>query len=145
MADDRRRPERDPALVRNAADPSQVKRAGRMTARRRDRELDALRFLLGTEQGRAFLVRLFRHVRVPGFLRVDSADFGSIWESSAAIHYNAGAQDVGLFFLRELEHASPDAVALLLKTARATDRNEDLENAASRTPAATETTDEGDQ
>lgn len=73
------------AEVKNAADPHQVKRAA---VREKDAEkLRAARLLavLKTPDGRAFVWDTLGDCKV----------YESIWHPSAAIHYNAGRQDVG--------------------------------------------------
>lgn len=101
------------ALVRNAADPEQV-RKGRETERhRRDRELRELRALLDTYEGRSVLWRFMAQCGV----------FKSIMEASARIYYNAGQQDVGHWLLAEIAEAEPNAYAVMMDEARKRDAN----------------------
>ena len=46
------------ALVKNAADKEQVKKAASKEKRQRDRDLDDVQFVLGTERGRRFIYRI---------------------------------------------------------------------------------------
>lgn len=73
------------ADVRNAADPQQVKRAGRKERDRDARKAWALRRVLEAPEGRLLVWELL----------ADAGVFRSIWHPSAAIHYNAGRQDFG--------------------------------------------------
>lgn len=80
------------SLVDNCADEDQVKAAGFKEKFGRDQEINDLRTLLSTVQGRRFFWRLL------GYCRVHQ----SIWEPSARIHYNSGMQDVGHFITGEI-------------------------------------------
>ena len=93
------------SLVKNAADPQQVRAATQKERFRRKDELDDVRFLLSTSQGRRFLWRLLDHCRV----------FASIYETSAVIHYNAGQQDIGHFLMAEIVAADQAGFLTLMK------------------------------
>lgn len=58
----------------------------------REKELDDVRAVLSTPGGRRFIARLLSHCSVSR----------SIWEPSAAIHRNAGIQEVGHYILSEV-------------------------------------------
>lgn len=138
-AHDRFRKEQgDPSLVRNASSERQVKRADRVLQRRQERERNDVLAVLGTPEGQRFIGWLMRFCRVPGYMQLASDDIGSIWEASARIHYNAGAQDVGLRILHRLQEAHPEAALQLMKAVRAADEHDAIENAAARTPSASE-------
>ena len=92
-------------LVKNAADPGQVKEAKQKELRGREREVNDVRSILNTREGRRFMWKMLGHCRV----------FESIWHGSAQIHYNAGMQDVGHFILAEITEASPEAYLLMMK------------------------------
>lgn len=124
---------RDPALVRNAADPQQVRRGARVANRRRERELNDLRAVLATAEGRRVVWRLLEHCHV----------FASIWDPSSRIHYQAGRQDVGHYLMAEIAAADDDALLVLMRDARARERSEAMENEAARTPRATEEDSDG--
>jgi len=96
-------PER--ALVKNAADEGQVREAEKRERFTRRDELDDLRMVLETKQGRRLLWRLMTHCRV----------FESIYHASALIHYNAGMQDVGHFLLAEITSASSGALMTMMQ------------------------------
>jgi len=92
-------------LVKNAADREQVREAKQKETSLRDRELNDLRSILNTREGRRYLWRMMGHCRT----------FASVWHASAQIHYNAGMQDVGHFMMAEITEASPEAFFLMMK------------------------------
>lgn len=92
----------------NAADEGQVSSAKGREKRLRERELNDMRHLLQTIQGRRFLWRFMGHCKV----------FESIWESSAKIHHNAGMQDVGHFVMAEICAANEDAFLQMMKESK---------------------------
>lgn len=91
--------------VKNAADPDQVNRAGSLDERRRERELNDLRFVLSTREGRRTIWRLMEQCKT----------YGSIFEASAKIYYNSGRQDVGHYLMAEIAEADEDALFLMMK------------------------------
>jgi hypothetical protein len=93
------------AYVKNAADPKQVKEGGRKERDRRKAELEDIRFLLETPQGKRFIWRLLGHCKT----------FESIWESSAKVHYNAGMQDLGHFLMGEVVAANDEALLEMMR------------------------------
>ena len=95
-------------LVKNCADPEQVKQAEKKVKNRRDTELEDIRFLLETRQGKRFFWRLLTHCKV----------FESIWEPSAKIHHNSGRQDVGHFIMAEVVEAREDALLEMMREAK---------------------------
>jgi hypothetical protein len=95
-------------MVKNASNPSQVKEAQNKYERERKVQIDDLRAVLSTPQGRRLLWRLMSECKV----------FGSIWDNSARIHYNAGRQDVGHFVLAEIVAASEDSYLEMIKENR---------------------------
>lgn len=95
-------------LVKNAADEEQLKEAKGKVKLNRDTELNDLRFVLSSIQGRRLLWKLLSRCRV----------FGSIWEASAKIHYNAGMQDLGHYIQAEIAEASQDRYFEMLTEAK---------------------------
>jgi len=85
-------------LVKNAASEKQVKEAAGKENRLRERELNEMRVILSTKEGRRFLWRLMGKCKT----------FNSIYESSAKIHYNSGQQDIGHYLLAEIDQADPE-------------------------------------
>jgi hypothetical protein len=89
----------DIALVRNAADPEQVKDAGVKEKQGRDRDLDDVFWVLQSRQGRRFYLRMLTFCGV----------FRSSWDPSAKIHFNEGQRNVGLMMLADLNESDPSA------------------------------------
>lgn len=83
------------ALVKNAADKTQVKDASRKERFSRDDQLSDIREVLASISGRRFVWRVLEKCQT----------FGSVWEPSAKIHYNSGQQDIGHFILAEITQA----------------------------------------
>lgn len=120
------------AEVKNAADPHQVRTAGRRIGRRELRFLTALRTVMGTPEG-----RLVFGDRGHGLL-ARAGVYRSIWEASAKIHYNAGRQDFGHELMAELLRADEGLYQLMETEARLLALRDDAETDAGHTPAATE-------
>ena len=72
--------------------------------RRRKRELDDVRSILGTDQGYRFVCRLLAYCKT----------FESIWSASAEIHRNAGRQDIGHYLFAEVVQASPETLGKMM-------------------------------
>lgn len=98
----------DDRVQRNAADEKQVQEAGNRAKRIRINELNDLRFILQTTQGRRFLWRLLSRCKA----------FHSVWEPSAKIHYNSGQQDVGHFLMAEIVEANEEAFLQMMKESK---------------------------
>lgn len=96
------------SMVANAADKDQVRKADEKIKLGRERELDDLRAVLSTHEGRRFVWRLLGHCKVNG----------SIWHPSAQIHYNAGMQDVGHFVMAEVVQAGEEFLLQMMKEAK---------------------------
>lgn len=97
-----------PPLVKNAADPKQVKEAKKSEKFKRRDELDDIRFLLQFKQFRRFIWRVLQFCNV----------FSSIWRPSAEIHHLSGKQDTGHFVMGEVTEASPDAFLMMMKESK---------------------------
>jgi hypothetical protein len=72
---------------------------------KRERELDDLRAVITTPEGRRVMWRLLSRC----------GTFASIWEPSAKIHYNSGQQDVGHYLMAEIVEAEPSALLEMMK------------------------------
>lgn len=92
-------------LVTNAADESQVEKAKKKEQFNRDHELNDIRSVLSTEEGKRFVWRLLSKCKT----------FGSVWESSAKIHYNSGQQDLGHFIMAEIIEADEQLLFSMMK------------------------------
>lgn len=91
--------------VKNAADKGQIKEAEKKAMLARDRELNDLRVVCSTIEGRRLLWRFMAKCKV----------FGSVWESSAKIHYNAGQQDFGHFIMGEIINADEEILFQMMR------------------------------
>ena len=103
------------ALVKNAGDEAQVSAAKKKERFTRNDEIDDIRAVLSTRNGRRFLWRVISHC----------GPFKSVWSNSAAIHYNSGKADVGNFLMAEISDADKEAFFLMMKE----NMNEGLKNA----------------
>lgn len=94
----------DRALVRNAADPRQVKDAKKREKLRRDGELADMRAVLELPEGRRMLWRLMGHCKT----------FESVFDELATtMAFKAGRQDVGHFVMVEILAADQTKFALM--------------------------------
>ena len=96
---------KEKSVVKNAADPKQIKKGKREERNIRDVELDDIKEVLRTPQGRRFMWRVMAKCKT----------FESIWESSAKIHYNSGQQDLGHFIMSEIIQADEDLLFTMMK------------------------------
>lgn len=92
------------AVVKNAADPKQVKNSKKMQKHLRNKELDDLRFLLSTPQGRRYL---WRHLDWCGLYRSPEDSRGDVTQR------NIGAQNVARKVLAEIVEADPRSWLLM--------------------------------
>jgi hypothetical protein len=91
-------------MNKNAADESQVRKAGERERRGRELEIADLAHLLKQPEGRRFLQRLIEVCGVSN----------SVWHASALIHYRSGAQDVGHHIIKLILEANPTVGAAML-------------------------------
>ena len=122
------------ALVKNAADPKQVRNAGRKEKQARERELADLIALLETEPGRRFVWRVLGYCKL----------FSDVWDASSRIHFNAGMQHVGHWLLGEVTAANEEAFFLMMRENQARQRAELAEAEATQTKRAEERARNGD-
>lgn len=113
-------------LVRNAADPKQVARAGRVEQERVERFQASLQVVLESPEGRLVIWELLRGCGV----------FDSIWDPSSRIHYLAGQHDFGLSLRRSCIEAHEDGYELMEREGRARQRQESAGAVAARSPRA---------
>jgi hypothetical protein len=107
-------------LVRNAADPQQVRHAARKQREQEERFQASLRRVLAAPEGRVVLWSLLERAGI----------FRSIWDPSAKIHYNAGRQDFGHEILALCLEADEELYQLMERDARAFAKRTDRETAA---------------
>jgi hypothetical protein len=95
-------------LVTNAADESQVKAAVQKLRRRRQQELNDVRAVLSTREGR----RMFwRYLDFCGVYRTS-------FQGQFQTFFNEGQRNVGLVLLSDVNEADPKAHALMLEEDR---------------------------
>lgn len=116
----------DGTVVRNAADPEQVRYAARRDRKRLKDEQAAHQGQLSTYEGRAFVAMWLRSLGV----------YRSVMETSARIYYLAGRQDVGHELQAKLLDAAPEEYDLMEQEARARWRREQAEIEAAHTAPA---------
>lgn len=102
------------ALVGNAGDEQQVASAVGKERRIRTRELNDVRAVLATEEGRRFVWRLLEQCKA--FLSVKATD-------DSTTNYNAGKQDIGHYVITEMLEARPNALVEMMTEAQ-TERTE---------------------
>ena len=90
--------------VRNAADPKQVKQAGKKLKSREEVEAEDLRAVLRTPVGRRFLYRVLERT---GFFR-------SSFKTSAEMAFLEGERNVGLWLHSEIGQVDPRAFLQML-------------------------------
>lgn len=89
----------------NAADEKEVRRAQREARERRDRELEDVRALMATDEGRRFMARLLRITRV----------LHDSFTGNSTTFYNEGRRAVGSTVMADISRADPDGFVRLLK------------------------------
>lgn len=117
----------DRALVRNAADPAQVKRAARKEQDRAEAFKAALRAVLDTPAGRYVLGELLER----GRLYETSFD-----HSGSVVYFREGRRNFALEIQAECIAADEKLFDWLERERRTRRRLEETENAAVHTPAA---------
>jgi len=116
-------------MVKNAADPKQVRHAGRKERDARGRELDDLRVVLSTVEGRRLMWRLLSW---SGYLQNPTHQRGDM------THQNIGRADCGRFLLSEIVELDEKIYLQMMQEARAFARSEQVEAEAARTASATQ-------
>lgn len=101
----------------NAANKGQIKQARRKERSLRERELDDVKAVLSTKEGRRVWWKFLDFCGV----------FRSSFTGNNSTFYNEGQRNVGLKMLGDMNEAMPDAYALMLKEAKevAPPKNED--------------------
>lgn len=121
----------DPArnLQRNAADPQQVKRAGRKVQSQRDRLLGSMREVMRSPAGRVLVWGLL------GYRPIDETVYD---HSGSSMYYKEGQRSMTLWIKATALEADEDLYLLMEKEMRAYQRGQALENAAMNTRAVGE-------
>lgn len=97
------------ALVGNAADPEQVKRAGQKEREARAWELTDLRQVLSTPQGRRFV---WKYLCLCGVFR------SSVDHDPNMVYFHEGRREIGLALMADVVEADPAAYQLMADEAR---------------------------
>lgn len=116
----------DRAAVRNAADPVQVRRAGKKDQDKGELFRAALVAVMGTVPGRAFVWGLLERAGV----------YQSIWSPNAEIHYRAGRQDYGHELMADVLAADEELFLQMEREARGRVKKDNAEIDAAATPAS---------
>ena len=98
------------ALVKNAADPQQVKQAGGAQRRKREMELRDVANILESQSGRRFVWRYLEECGV----------FKTSFTGTSQTFYLEGQRNIGLKLLADVNDAAPDAYLVMLKENRGT-------------------------
>lgn len=101
-------PEKD-ALVGNAADEKQVKRADLKERDTRRRELEDIKVVLSTRNGRRFYWRYLNKCGI----------FSSCYVSDSRVYFNEGMRNIGILLVVDLNEADPEAYLTMMAEARA--------------------------
>lgn len=125
---------RDRALVKNAADPQQVRRAARKETDLAADRAARLQHVMQTALGRAAIWDLLE----------DAGVFRSIWSPSAEIHYRAGRQDFGHELMARVIDADEHAFLAMEAEARQRKRRDTQATDAAHTAASRGEHDGGD-
>lgn len=96
----------DKSLVKNAADPEQVKEAEEKEKSGRDKELDDTYTVLASPQGRRFF---YRYLVKCGIFET------SFSENAHRTYFLEGQRNVGLALLSDMNETRPDAYAQMMK------------------------------
>lgn len=102
------------SLVDNAADPQQVKRAGKVTKRRRVRRDADLRAVMGTRPGRAVLWRV---LSVAGVFEL------SYTGEALGTAFHEGQRNIGLALFADLHRVCPDLYTIMADEAGRSDED----------------------
>lgn len=98
-----------PNVIPNASDEKQIKEAALKQKRGRQLELQDVAFILSDKRGRRFF---WRYLSSCGVF-TSSADNSGSWT-----YFNEGKRAVGLQLLADLDAASPDSYAVMLKESK---------------------------
>lgn len=85
------------------ADERKAKLQGERVRDKRDRELEDVRWMLSSREGRRFFWRLISHCHV----------FETSFTGNNTTFFKEGERNIGIFLLTELNAAAPEAYALM--------------------------------
>ena len=96
----------DKALVGNAADDKQVEESGRKEKFQNEIDLEDIRSVLSTKEGRRLLWRVMSKCLM----------FESFWHpNSEYLHYRSGRYEIGCFIRDQIIKANEEAFLLMMK------------------------------
>lgn len=93
------------AYTKNAADETQVKDADYKVKRGRERELEDVRYVLSSAQGRRFM---WRYLNGCGL-------FESSFTGNSTTFFKEGERNVGLRLMADINDSNPDAYVSMIK------------------------------
>ena len=96
------------AFVGNAADPKQVKDAKFKEKLKEEQELDDVKFILDSPQGRRFFWRYLSKCGV----------FTTSFTGNSTTYFNEGSRNIGLMLMEDIMNVDPDAYSMMLKENR---------------------------
>lgn len=95
-------------VVKNAADKNQVKEAEGKVKRTRERELNDVRMVLSTLQGRRFVWRYLSECGV----------FRTSFTGNSQTFFNEGERNIGLKILADVNEAAPEAYLTMMNESK---------------------------
>lgn len=99
-------------LVKNAASAKQVKASSDKEKRKREAQLEDIRLVLRTIEGRRLIWRIMSECKI----------FGSVHHPSGSqVYYNSGRQDLGHFLLAEIIESDEQQLFHMMKEAKGYD------------------------
>lgn len=101
--------EQPKARTGNAADPEQVKKAAQADKRDRQRQVEDMRSVLNTVQGRRVVWRYLCECKVFET---------SFHPSGSQTYFNEGMRNIGLQLLADINESSPEAYQVMLKESK---------------------------
>jgi hypothetical protein len=101
--------------VKNAADESQVNEAKKKVRHTREQELNDVRFILSTPQGRRFVWRY-----LDGLFRLSARSAEPYWT-----YFNEGERNVSLKMQADVVEASPEALLEMMTEAKEGEKKND--------------------
>ena len=96
------------SAVMNAADPEQVKKAGKKDQRTRDRQLDDMRGVMSSLEGRRFMWRWLSECGV----------FKSSFTGNSQTFFLEGQRNIGLMMLTDINESDPTSYVTMLTEAK---------------------------
>lgn len=104
------------SVVANAADETQVKKAGKKAKFEREKEVHDIRYVLAEEPGRRFL---WRYLEACGVYK-------SSFTGSSETFFLEGQRSIGLKLLADITEASPDAYVKMMAEAKKRENIDDV-------------------